>query len=103
MTENDFALHLLPLFDQQSASIKMTSDAIVTTAKTISFGGGNSTILDAKTVVSKLKDAYCYHEGGGRYQDDYERLLQCQAETVRLPPLLGWQQLFTFDNAQLKL
>jgi hypothetical protein len=90
MAEHDFALHLFPLFDQQNASIEMTSDAIVTTtATTISFDCGDSTTLDANTVVSKLKDTYCYREGGGRYQDDYERLLQCQAETVRLAPLLS--------------
>ncbi len=87
MAEHDFALHLFPLFDEQNASIEMTSDAIVTTATTISFDDGDSTTLDAKTVVS-MKDVYCYREGGGRYQDDYERLLQCQAETVRTIPLL---------------
>jgi hypothetical protein len=86
MAEHDFVLHLFPLFDEQNASIEMTSDAIVTTATTISFDDGDSTTLDAKTVVSKLKDVYCYREGGGMYQDDYERLLQCQAETVRMTP-----------------
>ena len=42
---------------------------------------------DGSTEI-KLKDVYCYREGGGMYQDDYERLLQCQAETVRMAPLL---------------
>ena len=76
MAEHDFVLHLFPLFDEQNASIEMTSDAIVTTATTISFDDDDSTTV------------YCYREGGGRYRDDYERLLQCQAETVRMIPLL---------------
>lgn len=72
MAEDDFALHLFPLFDQQNASIKMTSDVIATTTNTVSFDGGDSTTLDVKTEVSTLKDAYGYREGGGKYRDDYE-------------------------------
>ncbi|KAL3777393.1 hypothetical protein ACHAW5_004222 [Stephanodiscus triporus] len=82
MAEDDFTLHLFPLFDQQNASIKTTSDVIATTTNTISFDGGDSTTLDVKTEVSKPKEAH-----GGKYRDDYERLLELtphsgQAETI---------------------
>jgi hypothetical protein len=83
MAEHDFALNLFPLFDRQNASIEMTSDAIVTTSKTISFGGGDIPTLDVQPDGSKLKDAFCY-------RDDYGRLLECREETVRLTPFLDW-------------